>query len=69
MARRMAYRSWKYLHRTERPFWAFHPVFWRQARAWLPIFEDHADFIERCGQVFESAEARVAGRTVGADSR
>lgn len=64
-AKRMAYRAWKYLHRTERPFWLFHPVFWRQARAWLPILGGHADFIERCGRVFESADTRVAGREVG----
>jgi glycosyltransferase involved in cell wall biosynthesis len=65
MAKRVAYRAWKYLHRTERPFWAFNPVFWRQARAWLPILGDHADFIEKCGHVFETAERTVAGRTVG----
>ncbi len=61
-AKRMAYRAWKYLHRTERPFWLFHPVFWRQARCWLPILSGHADFIERCGQIFETAEPKAVGQ-------
>lgn len=64
VCKRTAYRAWKYLHRTERPIWFLHPAFWRQARCWLPILSGHADFIERCGRVFETADPRVAGRTV-----
>jgi len=64
VCKRAAYRAWKYLHRTERPFWLFHPAFWRQARCWLPILSGHADFVERCGAVFETADPRVAGRSV-----
>lgn len=65
IAKRMAYRAWKYLHRTERPFWLTHPLFWHQARCWLPMLSGHADFIEECGRVFETADRRVAGREVG----
>ncbi|MCR9222243.1 MAG: glycosyltransferase [Alphaproteobacteria bacterium] len=69
VCKRMAYRAWKYLHRTERPLWLTHPIFWRQARCWLPILGGHAAFIEDCGRVFESADVRVADGAVGEATR
>lgn len=65
VARRIAYRAWKYHRRLNGAGWVFSPVFWRQARAWLPILGGHANFIENCGAVFETADNRVAGQQVG----
>ena len=63
IARRMAYRAWKYHRRANKAFWPTSPVFWRQARAWLPILGGHAAFIERCGRVFETADRRAVHGT------
>lgn len=65
VARRIAYRSWKYHRRANGAFWASSPIFWRQARAWLPILGGHARFIARCSDVFDTADRRVAGREAG----
>lgn len=62
VARRMAYRAWKYHRRINGADWMTSPLFWRQARAWLPILGGHAAFVERCGAVFDTADTRVAGR-------
>jgi glycosyltransferase involved in cell wall biosynthesis len=61
VARRMAYRAWKYHKRIDGAFWLTSPVFWRQARAWLPILGGHARFVGACGKVFDTADTRVAG--------
>lgn len=62
VARRMAYRAWKYHRRVDGAFWATSPIFWRQARSWLPILGGHARFVGQCGAVFETADTAVAGQ-------
>lgn len=64
-ARRMAYRAWKHLHRTEEAFWLTHPAFWRQVRAWLPMLGGHAAFIEACSRAFDGGDAHVVGYAAG----
>lgn len=61
VARRVAYRAWKYHRRVNGAAWATSPIFWRQARAWLPIRRGHAGFVERCARVFDTAETGVIG--------
>lgn len=62
VARRMAYRAWKYHRRIDGAFWATSPIFWRQARAWLPILGGHQKFVADCGAVFDTADTTVAGQ-------
>jgi glycosyltransferase involved in cell wall biosynthesis len=65
VARRIAYRSWKYHRRIDGAGWLTNPIFWRQARAWLPILGGHANFVAECGKVYDTADRDVVGRDVG----
>lgn len=65
VARRIAYRSWKYHRRIDGAGWLTNPIFWRQARAWLPILGGHANFVAECGKVYDTADRKVVGRDVG----
>jgi len=58
-ARRMAYRAWKYHRRIDGVFWPTSPVFWRQARAWLPILGGHDKFVAKCAEIFDTADPRA----------
>lgn len=68
VAKRMAYRSWKYHRRINGAFWLTSPIFWRQARAWLPILGGHAEFIGSCARVHDTADRHVAGRVIDGES-
>jgi hypothetical protein len=59
IARRMASRAWKYHRRINGKAWLTSPVFWRQVRSWMPILGSHADFVDRCCTVFDTADLRV----------
>lgn len=53
MCRRSAGRAWKYARRVEGETWLTSAAFWRQARAFLPVLDDHAGFVERCAASFD----------------
>lgn len=59
LARRLSGRAWKYVKRSEGALWITNPHFWRQVESFLPR-RDHAAFIRRCCDSFETADPRVA---------
>lgn len=60
VAQRMAGRAWKYARRVDGAFWLTSPHFWRMISAILPR-DDHAAFVERCCEAFDTAAPRLAG--------
>jgi len=60
LCRRTASRAWKYQHRINKAFWLTNPYFWQQIRAYFPVLNNQAAFIENTATAFDAMADQMA---------